>query len=192
MGSRRNFRYPRLIDGNIILSKHMITYRSPKTIIKKSGIQGKGIFAIKKINKGEIVAIKGGHILSLEEFKKLDKIPKEFCLQIEDNFFIGPKTIDEVKNNAIFINHSCNPNAGFKGQITYIALRDIMPGEEITQDYAMSFACIQAYEKMACNCGSKDCRGKLNENDWQLLELQAKYGDNFSTYLLKKIKSSKK
>lgn len=165
----------------------MQTYKSPKTEVKHSNIQGRGIFAIEKIKKGEIVAIKGGHILTMAEFENLEKIPKEFCLQIEDEFFIGPSTNDEVEDNAIFINHSCKPNAGFKGQITYIALRDIMPGEEITQDYAMSFACIQAYEQMKCNCGSKNCRNRLSENDWQLKNLQTKYGDNFSSYLIAKI-----
>ena len=156
----------------------MITYRSPKTIIKQSNIQGRGIFAIEKIDKGEIVAIKGGRILAMQEFENLGKLPKEFCLQIEEEFFIGSSESDEVEKTAIFINHSCDPNVGFKGQITYVALRDIRPGEEITQDYAMSFACVQAYKNMICNCGSKNCRGKLTENDWRLPDLQTKYGDN--------------
>lgn len=169
----------------------MITYRSQKTKIKKSGIQGKGIFAVEKIKKGEIVAIKGGQILTMKQFEKLKKFPKEFCLQIEEEFFIGSTDGSNVKNTAIFINHSCDPNAGLKGQITYVALRDILPNEEITQDYAMSFACIQAYGDMVCNCGSKNCRGKLTENDWKSKNLQKKYGDHFSTYLIKKIKSTK-
>jgi hypothetical protein len=171
--------------------KNMITYRSPKTTIKQSNIQGRGLFAIEKINEGEIVAIKGGQILTMQEFEKLEKLPKEFCLQIEEKFFIGSSEGDGVEKTAIFINHSCDPNAGFKGQVTYVALRDIMPGEEITQDYAMSFACVQAYKDMSCNCGSKICRGKLTENDWQLANLQTKYGDHFSTYLIAKIKDGR-
>jgi len=165
----------------------MITYRSPKTALIKSKIQGVGIFAIKKIKKGEIVAIKGGEIITLKQFKKLNRLPKEFCLQIEDEFFIGSTAPEEVENSAIFINHSCNPNAGFKGQITYIALRNIAVNEEITQDYAMSFTCVEAYKNMICNCGSNNCRGKLSENDWRLPELQKKYGNNFSDYIIEKI-----
>jgi hypothetical protein len=40
------------------------SYISPKAVRgKKSHIEGRGLFAIKTIHKGEIVAIKGGHII---------------------------------------------------------------------------------------------------------------------------------
>ncbi|HTQ89004.1 MAG TPA: SET domain-containing protein [Streptosporangiaceae bacterium] len=34
----------------------------------------------------------------------------------------------------LFINHSCEPNVGFAGNIVLVAMRDISPGEELTTD----------------------------------------------------------
>lgn len=164
------------------------SYRSPKTEVRESiKIHGKGLFAKEPIKKGEIIAIKGGHILSLEEYNKLDDLPKQYCLQIDDNFFIGPRTNEEVEENAIFINHSCEPNVGFDGQIIYIALRDIEQGEELCHDYAMCFTA-RNYD-FKCHCGAKNCRGIITDNDWKSKELQEKYGDHFALFILKKIKS---
>ena len=39
------------------------SYRSPKTVVRVSGTHGRGLFAAKAIGKGEIVSIRGGHIL---------------------------------------------------------------------------------------------------------------------------------
>lgn len=39
-------------------------------------------------------------------------------------------------DDARFTNHSDNPNAYFDGKITY-ATKDILPGEEITEDYRL-------------------------------------------------------
>jgi uncharacterized protein len=164
------------------------SYRYPKVEVRNtSKISGKGIFAKEKIRKDEIIAIKNGYIISMEEFNSLPKRCKELCLQIEDRFFIGPKKIEEVEKNAIFINHSCEPNAGFRGQIIYVAMRDIEPGEEITQDYAMCFTEMKQFSDLNCNCGSKKCRHKLKNDDWKSKELQKEYGNYFSEFILRKI-----
>lgn len=163
------------------------SFRSNKTEVRKSGIQGKGLFAINPIKKGEIVAIKVGHIFTLEEFKNLPIESQLHSLQIEDDFFLAPKSDDEVDGSSTFINHSCEPNVGFDGQVTYIAIRDIREGEEFAHDYAMSnttdvYSC-------KCNCGSKNCRGTVCRGDeWKSKELQNKYGKYFAWFVLKKIK----
>ncbi len=166
------------------------SWRSPKTEIREGSlIEGKGIFAKDVIRKGEIVAIKAGHILTLEEYKNLAEKPRHYCLQIEDNFFLGPKTVEEVPINAIFINHSCDPNVGFDGQITYVSLRDIKPGEELVMDYGMSFTTMIAFPKFSCKCGSQLCRKTVTGDDWKRKDLQNRYGDNFAGFILKKIKA---
>ena len=166
------------------------SFRSLKTEVKESSrIQGKGLFARQFINQGEIIAIKGGQILDSEEYNKLDEISKHYCLQIENNFFLGPKKEEEIEDNAIFINHSCGPNVGFDGQITYVALRDIKTGEELCHDYAMCFT--ERKSDFKCNCGAENCRGTITDNDWKSKELQEKYGKHFAWFILKKIKPSK-
>ena len=91
------------------------TYCSPKTIVKESQKGGKGFFAKEKIVKGEIVAIKNGHIVNKQEAYRLDKELGDFSLQISDEFYLCPKTKEEIKDIAIFINHSCDPNIGMDG-----------------------------------------------------------------------------
>jgi SET domain len=56
----------------------------------------------------------------------------------------------------LFINHSCEPNVGFAGNIVLIAMRDISPGEELTTDYAL----FDDYDgMMGCQCRTPSCRG---------------------------------
>ena len=165
------------------------SYISPKARKgKKSGIHGRGLFAIKPIRKGEIVAIKGGHVLSREQFKKKRKIVGDSYIQIDDDFFLAPLTKEEHDTVMMFLNHSCDPNVGVKGQITYVAMRDIKPGEELTLDYAMidddDFA-------MICGCNKPNCRKTVTGRDWKRKELQKKYGEYFATFILNKIRHRK-
>jgi uncharacterized protein len=83
----------------------------------------------------------------------------------------------------VFINHSCEPNVGFAGNIVLVAMRDVAAGEELTTDYALFD---DADDPMACNCGTPSCRGTISGRDWQLPELQRKYGSYFSTYLYRR------
>jgi len=147
---------------------------------------GKGLFAKEEIKKGEIVFVKSGHILNWEQTKKFTDELGDYYLQIHDDFYLSPTTKDEVQDTAIFINHSCEPNVGPDGQITFIALRDIKTGEELCYDYAMATA--HPYE-LKCNCGNKNCREIITGNDWKRKDLQVKYGNHFVWFILKKIKS---
>jgi len=160
-------------------------YRSPKVEVKESSIGGKGAFAKEGIKKGEIVFIKAGHIVKLEEAMKHDKEIGDYSVQITDEFFLCPKSKDETEDLVIYFNHSCNPNIGPDGQISFVALRDIKASEESTCDYATIVG--HSYT-LKCNCGSKDCRKIITGNDWKLKKLQDKYGYHFSWFILKKIR----
>ncbi len=84
---------------------------------------------------------------------------------------------------SVMINHSCDPNVGFRGNVIYVALRDIAAGEELFHDYAMERSDDYTLD---CRCGSRLCRGKVTGDDWKLPELQRRYGDYFSIYLRRK------
>ncbi len=163
------------------------SYLSPK--VKKviqSKISGRGLVCVETIKKGEIVAIKGGHIIDIKTFEeKYESIVGMSILQIDDNFIIGPLKQDEVEDSVMYLNHSCNPNVGLRGEITIVAMREIKPEEEIVTDYAM----IQDNndEPIKCNCGSGNCRRIITGKDWQKRELQKKYGKYFSAFLYNKI-----
>ena len=161
------------------------SYLSPKTAIRPSPIEGRGLFARRAIRKGEVVAIKGGHILDRRALARVEgKIAQSF-IQIADGFFIGAATAAEVKRNKLFINHSCAPNVGILGQIIFIAMRDVRAGEELTYDWAMEE---NAPARTRCACRARRCRKTLTGQDWKDPALQKRYRGYFSTYLQDKIK----
>jgi len=164
----------------------MKSYLSPKTEKRKSKIDsgGWGLFAKEEIKKDEIVGIKAGHILKKEEFDArggFDSKTGQATMQIADNFFLGPKKEEEIKDIMMWVNHSCNPNLGFLGNVIVVAVRDIKKDEELASDYAMNINYPEF--KMACSCGARECRKMISSTDWQNGELQKKYGKYFSSYL---------
>jgi SET domain-containing protein len=75
-----------------------------------------------------------------------------------------PETVRHPSN---FINHSCEPNAGYDGADHIVALRRISPGEEIRMDYGtFSFSFDHDF---SCACGAWGCRGAVRRDDWRAL-----------------------
>lgn len=161
------------------------SYRSPKTVIRRSPIEGKGLFARRPIRRGEIVAIKGGHVLDRRALRRVAPRIAHAYVQVADGFFIGATIAAEVWRNKIFLNHSCAPNVGILGQIVFVALRDIRTGEELTYDWAMEE---NEPARTRCRCGARSCRGTLTGRDWTRPALQRKYRGHFSAFLAEKIR----
>jgi hypothetical protein len=162
----------------------MKTWRSPKIEVSDATLAGRGVIAITDIQKDEIVAIKAGNIITRAEIEQATDMAGDMALQIDDDFYLAPRKADEVEEMSVFINHSCDPNVGFRGQVVYVALRDISAGEELCHDYAMERSDDYALD---CHCGSPLCRGKVSGEDWKRPELQQRYGDYFSIYIRNKI-----
>jgi hypothetical protein len=162
-----------------------LSYLAPNVAVKTSPIHGQGLFAVAAIRQGEIVAIKGGYVFTRDTLLGVAQHLGAAEIPIADGFFIGPLHQEERQGGMIFSNHSCNPNIGVQGQIVFVALRDIQPGEELTHDWAMTDD--DTYEMM-CNCGASNCRGLVTGQDWRKPELQAKYGTFMSWYILEKIR----
>jgi hypothetical protein len=162
----------------------MKTYRSPKIEVRSNTLSGRGVVAIEDIEQDEIVAIKSGHIVTREELDRISNQVGDLALQIDDDFYLTPASLEEVADMSVFINHSCDPNVGFLGQVTYVAMREIRAGEELCHDYSMERSDDYLLE---CRCGSPLCRHQVTGDDWKLPELQSRYGQYFSIYLLKKI-----
>ena len=163
-------------------------YRSHKIEVRCSPLEGLGVFAVQNITKEEVVAIKSGHIVNAKQLAEITPIVGDLALQIHDDFYLSPKSKEEIDRMSVFINHSCDPNIGFEGQITYIAMRDINAGEELFHDYAMERT--DNYH-LDCLCGSQLCRRKITGEDWRDPVLQERYGDYFSSYILRKIQELK-
>jgi SET domain-containing protein len=165
----------------------LASYRSPKTVVRRSTIVGRGLFASTAIAQGEIVCVKGGHLINQAELEQCKNVANEAELQIADDLFLAPVTKDEFESVMMFLNHSCEPNVGIQGQIVFVAMRDIAAGEELTLDYA---TIDHNTEPMPCRCGAKGCRWTITGHDWQKPELQQKYGGYFAWYLLQKTRAN--
>ena len=158
------------------------SFLSPKVEIRDKAIDGKGLFAKEDINKDEIVFIQGGHILTKDKIYTSGVINSYH--PISDLYYLGALNKDEEDKIKLYENHSCNPNVGLHGEITFIAMRDIKKDEELTIDYA--FIDNEDYE-FKCNCGSDNCRGTITGYDWKIKTIQDKYYDYFAQYLKDKI-----
>jgi len=128
-------------------------------VISDSILGGKGSFAPIDIKIGtKIITFEGERVSKDEIDRRIDETGEENeddPLQIGDNEFL------DLSNNAIFINHSCDPNAAFKGEVDLIAIRDIKKGEEITFDYSSTVGKDINWWMDNCNCGAANCRGRI-------------------------------
>ena len=158
------------------------SYLSPTARPVAVGAAGRGSVAVEEVAAGEVVAAFGGRCLTRDEFDLLPAGQQVRSIQIDEALFLAGSPEPEP---ADFINHSCEPNCGMRGNSVLVALRPIAVGEAITYDYATSDGC--DYDEFECACGSTLCRGKVTGNDWMLPDLQLRYRGSFSPYLAARI-----
>jgi len=170
--------------------KPVETSNSKKTYEKVEG-EGFGIFAKENIKNGETLFVMGGYILSIDDENALTGIVADKPIEISEDFSIGPRVSSDIaKMPQHYVNHSCNPNAGFRGQLFMVAMKNIIAGEEIVYDYAMIMHTNErsnSFFTFNCVCGSKACRKVIGERDWLIPDLQVKYNGYFQYYLQEKV-----
>jgi SET domain-containing protein len=93
------------------------------TYVKKSHIHGRGLFAMRRIPRGERIGRYAG-----EKTRRNGRYV--LWVPLENGRIIGIAG----RNTLRYVNHSRRPNATFHGADLY-ALRSIGPHEEITVDY---------------------------------------------------------
>ena len=122
-----------------------------EVIMKKSKIEGLGVFASRNFKKGEVV-IKWdiSHQLTPEEIKKLPEKEKRYIAYLNGKYIL-------MQPPARYVNHSCDANTS-ADNFCDVAKRDIKMGEEITGDYSEEGL---PGEVIVCKCGSKNCRGVI-------------------------------
>ncbi|MBK7316244.1 SET domain-containing protein-lysine N-methyltransferase [Candidatus Villigracilis affinis] len=137
---------------------------------------GCGVFATDFISKGGVDLLVGRTYRPPLETGSRHAALHTARLQIDEDLYI--LTAENPEPNDCF-NHSCDPNLGFSGQIGLVAIRDILNGEELCFDYAMSDG--GPYDEFECYCGSPICRKK---SDWQRLETARIVGEVCGIFLL--------
>lgn len=144
--------------------------------VKRSDQHGTGVFASAAIPAGAAILEFTGPTLAHSEIH--DNV---YHLQVGETNYLGPSgSADD------YVNHSCEPNAGFTQGLTLVAIRDISINEEITWDYSTAID-ENGYAGFPCRCGSKNCRElvgsfrdlavptQLRLKPWLLPYLHAKY-----------------
>jgi SET domain-containing protein len=137
--------------------------------VRRSGVHGKGVFALKDIAEGETLYEYVGEVISWDEAQ--ERHPHDpsdpnhtFYFHVNED-----RVIDALHggNSSRWINHSCNPNceADEENDRIYIkALRNIKAGEELNYDYGLIID--EPYTpklkaEYPCWCGSPHCRQTL-------------------------------
>src|ERR1041385_6678831 len=85
------------------------------------------------------------------------------------------------------LNHSCDSNLWMADEVTLVARRDILPGEEITVDYALFTTSPEWTLGKLCQCGSPVCRHTITGNDWRRIDVQERYAGHFSPFINERI-----
>lgn len=119
-----------------------------KLAVKRSSA-GLGLFAGVRIPKGACVIEYVGRVVSKEES---ETSRSKYLFEISSR-----KTIDGKPkfNKAGYINHSCEPNCETEiksGRVFVMAIRTILPGEELTYDYGEEY-CLE--HCVPCRCSAK-------------------------------------
>lgn len=172
---------------NDTFERDTISWVHPHLKLQEAGEKGMGTFVTAPIQKGEIVIVQGGRIIHGDMLDLPEYEPYGYhCFQVRREFYICPIELSRRSADGVFdVNHSCEPTCGFKGEITMVAMRDLVPGDEITFDYVMTDigTLEEGWEDMPCLCGTATCRKTVTGRDWQIPALQDKYRGYFSPYV---------
>ena len=137
--------------------------------VRRSGVHGKGVFALQDIAEGETLIEYVGQVISWDEAQ--DRHPHDpndpnhtFYFHVNED-----RVIDALYggNSSRWINHSCAPNCEAdedNDRIFIKAIRNIAAGEELNYDYGLIIDEPYTPELLAeypCWCGAKKCRGTL-------------------------------
>jgi len=137
--------------------------------VRRSGVHGKGVFAVQDIAEGEKIIEYVGEIITWKEAQR--RHPHDpndpnhtFYFHVDEERVIDAK---HGGNSSRWINHSCDPNCEADeedGRVFIKALRNIKAGEELNYDYGLIID--EPYTKKLkaeypCWCGAKLCRGTL-------------------------------
>jgi len=137
--------------------------------VRRSGVHGKGVFAVAPIARGTCVIEYRGEVITWREaLRRHPHDPSDpnhtFFFHIDDKHVIDGKV---GGNAARWINHACTPNCEadeIGGRVFITALTDIAPGEEIFYDYGLVIDgrhTAKLKKEFACRCGTARCRGTM-------------------------------
>ena len=122
---------------------------------------GYGLFATKTIPKGTVTWV-GDPLDQIISHDRLRTMPALLSGQIfKYSYLNGRHERVLCWDHGRFVNHSCAASCLSPGFDFEIAIRDILPGDEITDDYGT----LNPEEPFTCLCGSPRCRSSVRPDD---------------------------
>ena len=132
--------------------------RGRRIQVRRSGVHGKGVFALQDLPEGETLIEYVGEKISKTESLHRCEANNERIFALDEQHHLDGNV---PGNPARFINHSCAPNCEAEladGRIWIVALRDIKAGEELTFNYSYD---LEDYREHPCRCGAAGCVGYI-------------------------------
>lgn len=122
---------------------------------------GYGVYATEFIPAGTIVYAQDA--LEIEVFPDDPRLADPTLAEpIEKYSYIDARGVRLISwDVAKYVNHCCAPNTMSAGYGFEIALRDIEPGEELTDEYGM----FNMTHALDCYCGAPGCRKVVRASD---------------------------
>jgi hypothetical protein len=122
---------------------------------------GFGVFATKAIPKGTVTWVGDplDQIVSPERFFRLPEHLRSMASKYSYLNGAGERIL--CWDHARFVNHSCAATCLSPGFDFEIAIRDLAPGDELTDDYGT----LNIEEPFTCLCNATGCRGTIRPDD---------------------------
>ncbi len=124
---------------------------------------GDGVVATRLIPRGTVIWVRDPLDLSITK-QTFRLFPPSVREQIDKYTFYGEDDLMILCwDLARYTNHSCDPNSLTIRTDFTIAIRDIHPGEEFAEDYAL----LNLHEDQTfdCHCGAAQCRKRVGPHD---------------------------
>ncbi len=125
---------------------------------------GYGVFTTQFLPKGTITYVKDSLEMEITP-EAYGTYEPEMQQVIEKYSYIDERGVRIVSwDFAKYVNHCCNCNTMSTGYGFEIAIRDIQPGEQITDEYGI----FNIPEEMEIMCEHKNCRRRVSPADFEL------------------------
>ena len=155
-----------------------------KRSYKKVGVQeiknlgsslNRGLYSKKNIKRNEVVFIAKGTIIQENVTTIEESMDHRDAIGITRNTWLDPFESNPLR----YLNHSCSPNLGIKGSVTFVALRNINKGEHLTVDYSIT-ECDKLWNFKIqtggyCKCGEPNCRRIIKSIQFLPPDIYKKY-----------------
>jgi hypothetical protein len=143
---------------------------APSVRLSSSGIHGAGIVVDQPIPAGGHILRLGGYLLDHRSHSD-PRVLRSTSVGVAESVVLC-QLAGLQRDLSDYLNHSCDPSAGFLDAVTVVAARDLTVGEEVTVDYAYWELDDTWILRSMCMCGAASCRAIVSGSDWKNAQIR--------------------